>query len=141
MPRTVATSPTKPAEGTGRLRLVWIAFGWAALGLGVVGIVLPLLPTTPLVLLAAACFGRGSPRLRTWLIEHPRLGPSIHDWERHRAIPRRAKRAAIIAMAGCIALSIGLGLSTLAISIQAVCLSGAALFILTRPEPPTRDRS
>jgi uncharacterized membrane protein YbaN (DUF454 family) len=73
------------------LRLVCLTGGLAALGLGLVGVVLPLLPTTPFLLLAAACFARGSVRLHRWLLTAPLAGPLIRDWRTHRAMPRRAK--------------------------------------------------
>jgi uncharacterized membrane protein YbaN (DUF454 family) len=69
------------------------------LAAGIVGIFLPLLPTTPFVLLAAYCFSRGSARCERWLLEHPRFGPMVRDWRLHRAIPLRAKQAAIVMMA------------------------------------------
>ena len=64
-----------------------------------IGIFLPLLPTTPFVLLAAYCFSRGSERWERWLLEHPRLGPIVHDWRATRAVPLRAKQAATVMMA------------------------------------------
>ena len=65
------------------------------LALAALGAVLPGLPTTPLVLLAAACFSRGSKRWHRWLREHPTFGALVRDWEEHGAIGSRAKRAAI----------------------------------------------
>jgi uncharacterized membrane protein YbaN (DUF454 family) len=72
-------------------RLVLRAVGMVAVGLGLLGAFLPLLPTTPFVLLASACFARSSPRLNKWLHEHDVLGPPLRAWEDHRALPRRAK--------------------------------------------------
>ncbi|MFK7876045.1 MAG: YbaN family protein [Paracoccaceae bacterium] len=111
----------------------WTCAGLLALGVGIIGIVLPLLPTTPLVLLAAFCFGKGSPRLRAWLHEHKRFGPMIEDWQSHGAISGRAKRMAVIAMAATLTVSVLLGLPGYVLLIQALCLTGAASFILTRP--------
>lgn len=121
------TSEPKP-------HLLWTAAGLLSLGTGIIGIFLPLLPTTPLVLLAAFCFGKGSPRLRRWLLAHKRFGPMIEDWQKNGAIAPRAKRAAVIAMAVTLAISVALGLSIVLIAIQATCLAGAAGFILTRPD-------
>ena len=70
---------------------LWLALGHSALGLGVVGIFLPLLPTTPFLLVAAYCYGRGSPRFEAWLLTHPRLGPVIQEWRQNRIIPLKAK--------------------------------------------------
>ena len=80
-------------------RLLWAAAGLLALATGVVGIFLPLLPTTPCVLLAAFCFSRSSTRLEAWLLVHPRFGPMIADWRAHHALPLRAKQLAWAMMA------------------------------------------
>lgn len=115
-------------------RPLFLGFGWFFVALGVVGIALPLLPTTPFLLLAALCFGRGSPRTRAWLVEHPRLGPPIRDWEERGAISRRAKLLACGAMAASLGLGLALHLPRYALVLQALCLGGAAIFILTRPD-------
>ncbi len=80
-------------------RLVWTGAGAVSLVLGVIGIFLPLLPTTPFVLLAAFCFSRGSERVERWLVEHPRFGPMVADWRSRRAVPLRAKQLAWVTMA------------------------------------------
>jgi hypothetical protein len=74
--------------------------------LGVLGIVLPLLPTTPFMLLAAACFARSSRRFHEWLLANRTFGPLIREWERHRTIPRRTKLTAIGLMSLTLAVSI-----------------------------------
>ncbi|MDO2948002.1 YbaN family protein [Aeromonas simiae] len=68
--------------------------GWLSLITGIIGIVVPLLPTTPFVLLSAALFARSSPRFHRWLLDHPQFGPLIDDWQRHRGIRRSARRRA-----------------------------------------------
>jgi uncharacterized membrane protein YbaN (DUF454 family) len=75
-------------------RLLWVAVGASALATGIVGIVVPLLPTTPFVLLAAFCFARGSTRCEAWLVAHPRFGPIVRNWRERRVIPLRAKQLA-----------------------------------------------
>jgi uncharacterized protein len=75
-------------------RLAWGGAGAASLATGIVGVFLPLLPTTPFVLLAAFCFSRASSRAERWLLEHRRFGPMVRDWRERRAIPRRAKQLA-----------------------------------------------
>lgn len=79
-------------------RLLWALAGALALGTGIVGIFVPLLPTTPFVLLAAYCFSRGSTRCERWLLEHPRFGPMVRNWRDHRAVPLRAKQLAWVMM-------------------------------------------
>jgi uncharacterized membrane protein YbaN (DUF454 family) len=78
------------------VRLLYLAVGLVSLAVGVAGIVLPLVPTTPLVLLAAYCFARSSRRLHGWLIGHPRFGRYVSDFESGRGIPRRVKLTAIV---------------------------------------------
>ncbi|WP_237485546.1 YbaN family protein [Vibrio hippocampi] len=65
--------------------------GIVAVALGIAGIVLPLLPTTPFLLLASACFLRGSPRLHDWLWNHATFGAIIRDWQQHRCIAKKVK--------------------------------------------------
>lgn len=80
-------------------RVLWALAGLVSLVLGLVGIFVPLLPTTPFVLLAAFCFSRGSARCERWLLEHPRFGPMVRDWRAYRAVPLRAKQLATVMMA------------------------------------------
>ncbi len=67
-------------------------------GLGFIGAFLPVLPTTPFLILAAACFARSSPRFESWLLAHPRFGPLLTEWRTRGAIPRKAKFAALAGM-------------------------------------------
>lgn len=80
-------------------RLLWMLAGGLSLLLGVIGIFVPLLPTTPFVLLAAACFSRGSVRCEQWLLNHRIFGPMVRDWRAYRAVPLRAKQLATLMMA------------------------------------------
>lgn len=116
--------------------MMWLMIGLVATGCGIAGIILPLVPTTPFLLLAAYAFARSSPRLHAWLVTHPRLGPPINDWQAHGAIGRPAKVAAAIVMAATLLVSAALGVSTSVLVIQAVVLSAAAAFVLTRPDAP-----
>lgn len=81
-------------------RHLYAAAGLCFVALGIVGAFLPVLPTTPFMILAAACFARSSPRLESRLLNHPRFGPALRDWRERRAISPRAKRASLI---GCAA--------------------------------------
>jgi uncharacterized protein len=80
-------------------RALWLLAGACSLLAGIVGIFVPLLPTTPFVLLAAWCFSRGCGRCEAWLLQHPRFGPMVRQWRQHRAIPLRAKQLAWVMMA------------------------------------------
>lgn len=76
-------------------RYVLIGAGFCSLGLGVAGIFLPVLPTTPFLLLSASCFLKSSKRLYAWLIGHRVFGKYIENYLKHRAVTRRAKVASI----------------------------------------------
>lgn len=80
-------------------RLLWVLAGVLSLVTGIVGIFLPLLPTTPFVLLAAFCFSRSSARCERWLLAHKTFGPMVRDWRANHAIPLRAKQLAWSMMA------------------------------------------
>jgi len=92
-------------HGSPVVRLLLASCGVLALIAGVIGIFLPVLPTTPFLLLAAACFARASPSLYRWLADSRTFGPSIREWRRHRSIPWRAKIAGIVLMSVSIAVS------------------------------------
>lgn len=81
------------------VRYLFVAAGVVSLVVGVIGIFLPVLPTTPFILLAAACFARGSARFHDWLLAHRLTGPLIREWYLHQSIPRRIKRWAYGLMA------------------------------------------
>lgn len=70
--------------------------GLIFVGLAILGVVLPILPTTPFLLVAAACFAKSSPRLEKKLLANKTFGPLIHEWQQHRSIPRKAKRIALL---------------------------------------------
>lgn len=121
-------------------RTAWLCVGLTATGLGLIGVVLPLLPTTVFLILAAYAFARSSPRLHTWLVEHPRFGSAIVDWQMHGSINRNGKIAAVAVMALTWAISWVAGIGTVVLGIQAVVLVAVAAFILTRPSGPKDDR-
>ncbi|WP_353217698.1 YbaN family protein [Sandarakinorhabdus sp.] len=117
-------------------RPVWLVIGLISLGLGIAGVVLPLLPTTPFVLLSAFCFARSSPRWHAWLMNHASFGPLIRNWQQHRAIAPRAKLVSVLSMAAVFAMSFVVGAPVSVIIAQAVILPITALVILTRPNGP-----
>lgn len=113
--------------------IAWCALAYLCIGLGAAGIVLPLLPTTPFLLLALWAATKGSPRLANWLLGHPRFGPYLHAWREQRAIPPRAKLTAYVLL--------GISFTTLWLSganpwllaAMALFFSVIAAFIATRP--------
>ncbi|SDP52156.1 YbaN family protein [Phyllobacterium sp. OV277] len=83
----------------GTRRAVYFALGWVMVALGFIGALLPVMPTTIFLIIAAWCFGRSSPRFEKWLLEHPVFGPTLVQWQRHGAIPVRVKCIACGGMA------------------------------------------
>lgn len=100
--RAMGTQPESRKPSSPLLRWFLITAGLIAVGLGTVGIFVPLLPTTPFYLLAAACFFRSSDRLYQWLIGNNWCGPYIRNYREHRAIPRHAKILALVLLWGTI---------------------------------------
>lgn len=115
------------------MQIFWVLLGLACVGLGLVGVVLPLLPTVPFMLLAAYCFARSSERLHNWLLSHPQFGPSIADWQERGAISLKAKRLSTVSVAAVFGLSLILGLRPLILLIQGAVLLCVLLFIWSRP--------
>lgn len=120
--------------GTGA-RIIWLLVGLAAVAVGAVGVVLPLLPTTPFLLVAAFAFARSSERLDRWLREHATLGPLITNWHRDGSIDRNTKRAAMAVIVATPMVTWLLDAPLWVIACQVVVLGMSAIFILTRPSP------
>lgn len=115
------------------MRLIWLSCGLLALSLGFVGAFLPLLPTVPLLLLAAFFFAKSSERLHDWLLAHPVFGPPIDDWRRSGSISRRAKLLATLSIVVAFVVPAALGVGLTILAIQAAILVGVLTFIWTRP--------
>src|SRR3546814_19447699 len=92
-------APTRQKMTSNRFRWAWWLLAYASLGLGLVGVVVPGLPTVPFVLLSAYAAARGSERLHRWLLAHRVFGPMIVDWQAHGALSRRANPTATLTMA------------------------------------------
>ncbi|OGA04912.1 MAG: hypothetical protein A2W68_18125 [Betaproteobacteria bacterium RIFCSPLOWO2_02_64_14] len=87
------------------IRVVLAALGLVFVGVGIAGVLLPVLPATPFFLLAAACFARASVRFYNWLLNHRVVGPTVREWQMHRSIPYRTKLWAIALMSGTLSIS------------------------------------
>lgn len=120
------------------IRALWFSLGSLALILGLIGVVLPVLPTTPFIILAAFCFGKSAPSFAARLERHRVFGPMIADWRSNGAIAPRYKRAAGLMMGGAFAISVTLAMPVWVLLVQAVCLSGAAAYVFSRPDGPKR---
>ncbi|VXC57695.1 YbaN family protein [Sphingomonas sp. 8AM] len=126
--------PIKPGRLHAAVRYGWLALGFLLVALGVIGALLPLMPTTIFLILAAGCFARSSPRLEAWLLDHPRFGPTLRAWRRNRAIPRRAKLLACTGIATGYALFLATAHPRLPLAlVVAAAMAACALFILSRP--------
>jgi uncharacterized membrane protein YbaN (DUF454 family) len=132
-------TPARPPDGS-RLgspvaRWLWLLLAYVSLGLGILAVFLPGIPSTEFILLAAWAAGKGSPRLRAWMVNHRLFGPMIHNWHNGRVVSRRAKVGASISM------SIALGLMVwtmpdhrLLVACLAVGMAGGAAWMWSRPE-------
>ncbi len=119
------------------LRLFLLASGMLALGLGTVGIFIPLLPTVPFLLLAAACFARSSERFHNWLIEHPHLGPILHSYLNGQGIPLKAKMSTLALLWISIPISVFFFITILWVQILLIGIGLAVtIHILRLPQTP-----
>jgi uncharacterized membrane protein YbaN (DUF454 family) len=115
------------------MRFLYAGIGILSLGLALIGVVLPLLPTVPFLLLATFCFANSSERLHSWLITHRTFGPMIMDWNERGAIRPGAKKAATVSIAAVLLLSFILGAPSHVVGIQIIVLTAVLTFIWTRP--------
>ena len=118
-----------------RLRWAWWLLAWMALGLGLVGIVVPGLPTVPFVLLSAYAAARGSQRLHAWLLAHRQFGPLIRDWQAQGAVGRRAKWLATAMMAAAAVIMALAAPRWWMAAIGIACMAVVDLWLWSRPEP------
>ena len=115
-------------------RPLLFAAGWIFTALGIVGLLLPVMPGTVFLILAAWCFSRSSPRFEAWLLGHPRLGPHVLRWRATGAIARRAKYLACGSMVLSFALLTQTSAPPVALVTTAICLIGSGLYVASRPE-------
>lgn len=115
------------------LRWIHLGIGWLFTGLGMVGAFLPVMPTTPFLLVALWAFSKSSPRLQRWLYEHPRFGPTLHSWFEHGVIGRPVKFIAVGSMAASVPIVWGVSGSMPIVSGHLVLVLLTAWFILSRP--------
>ena len=116
-------------------RLWLVALGHLCIALAVIGAILPVMPTTVFVIVAAWCYARGSPRFHRWLSENPVFGPVVRNWEANRAMSRRAKVLAIGMIVATFSLTIGFAIHPLWLKVLlttlGVGLIGLILWIKT----------
>ena len=123
------------------MRPLLFTLGWLLFGLGFVGVFVPVLPTTPFMLLALWCFSRSSDRFHEWLYTHKHFGPPLQSWQEHRVVPLKAKFIAVSFMIG--SLVYVFMFSSTPVWAQALMLASMAFgawFILTKPSfPPEKQ--
>ena len=117
------------------VRTFWFCLGLLCIALGAIGLVLPLMPTTVFLLIAAFAFARSSDRMYNWLLNQKTFGPLIRDWQSQGAINRKAKWLSVISMVLVIAISVFLKAPLWLIITQTIVLSCVAIFLITRPAP------
>lgn len=115
-------------------RFVLVTSGVVSVGLGIIGIFVPGMPTTVFLILASWCFVRSSPRLASWLQSHPRFGPPLRAWQQHGAVPRKAKVAAVSTMtlSAFVLFTVLPGWPAALVGLLLGCVGG---WLVTRPEP------
>jgi len=134
------SGPAQAGERPRTARLLLVGAGAACLGLGAVGALLPLLPTTPFVLLAAACFARSSPSFHRALRESRLFGAVLRDWEEHRSISRAAKLKAVVLVVVVFSISMTWALDSTPPRLAMGALGlGLLVFLARLPETPEPD--
>ncbi|MDQ2632995.1 MAG: YbaN family protein [Pseudomonadota bacterium] len=115
------------------MRGVYFGAGLLLVALGFVGVFLPILPTTPFLILALPCFARSSRPLERWLLAHPRLGPTLREWRQRGAISRRAKLMALAGVStGFILFMLGSPGPLMTVVVVAAIFAGL-LYVMSRP--------
>lgn len=124
-----------PPPESGRLmRGIWLSAGLLFTLAGLIGAVLPLLPTTPFLILAAACFARSSPRLEARILNDPRFGPLVREWRARGAVPPRAKLLAVGGMTGGYMVFFATSRPDTPLALLVAALMGlVAIWLLSRP--------
>ncbi len=111
-----------------------VGFGLLCVALGVIGAFLPVMPTVPFLLLALWAFARSSDRLHGWLLNHPRFGPPLRNWQEHGAIPARAKLLSVGSMGvAAVWLAFFSGVPVWAMALAFAVMAYGAWFVLSRP--------
>ncbi|HET8734285.1 MAG TPA: YbaN family protein [Anaeromyxobacteraceae bacterium] len=132
-----ATPPPGDEPLTRAARWGWFGLGWAFVALGVLGVALPVLPTTPFLLLALWAFSRSSKRFHDWLYHHRVLGPPLQRWRRERVVPVRVKAVAVASMLASLAwVAFGLRAPWYGVAAMAALVLFACWFLARLPSRP-----
>lgn len=120
-------------------KLMWVSLGSLFVGLGAIGVIVPGLPTTPFLILAAACYIRSSQRLYDWLISNKRFGPYLKDYREGKGIPRKAKRLAVVMIVVFVSFSVVFGIEDLTLKIVVGLLGLIGLLYVLFKVPVAED--
>ena len=120
-------------------KLMWVSLGSLFVGLGAIGVIVPGLPTTPFLILAAACYIRSSQRLYDWLISNKRFGPYLKDYREGKGIPRKAKRLAVAMIVIFVSFSVVFGIEDLTLKIVVGLLGLIGLLYVLFKVPVAED--
>ena len=132
-------SPNASSLAPPRTRWLWLLLAYASLGLGIIALFIPGIPTTEFVLLSAWAAGRGSPRLQRWLEQHRLFGPMIHNWRHGRVVARRAKISASLMMSLCLVIMLFPVKRHWVIVLATLGMAVGAAWMWSRPERIDRD--
>lgn len=130
----VRSCPVSPSVQSKAKVLLLKVTGLFCVGLAVLGALLPVLPTTVFLIMAAACFAKSSPRMQKKLLENKTFGPLILDWQQHRSIPKKAKRMALLTIILSVCWSAFLLQSALLIGLVIALVIGPFIFLVRLPE-------
>lgn len=117
---------------TGWKRVLLLTVGYACVCLAIAGVFLPVLPTTPFLLLASACFVKSSPASQQWLMEHRLTGPFLRDWQQHHAVRRTVKWTAFLTVLAVLSLTLWLSRSAWLVQAVTLVLCGIGLTVIAR---------
>lgn len=118
-------------------RLLFLCLGWFSFVLGIIGLALPVVPTSPFIILAAWAFSKSSPRFERWLVHHKYLGPPVRRWRAYRVVPLQAKLISLSAMSITMLGSILSGrIPWWVLVLEGLLMGGGGWFILRCPSRP-----
>jgi uncharacterized membrane protein YbaN (DUF454 family) len=135
-PRTDGASNAEHSRRAGVTRVVYLAIGFFFVGLGALGAVLPVLPTTPLLLISLWAFSKSSLRFERWLLEHRRFGPRLVAWRKYRVIPWPAKLAAWGSMIASLTIMLIFRRPIWQIGLAAGLMAIGASYVASKPSRP-----
>jgi uncharacterized membrane protein YbaN (DUF454 family) len=118
----------------------WVIAGWISFAVGIIALAIPVVPTVPFMIVAAFCFSRGSPRLHSWIIHHPKFGKPILEWEQHGLIRSRTKIITTVLIAGsCVSSFLIFPVPRPVKIALAVIFPLVLIFVWSRPSEPRQE--